>query len=143
MYVVILFADITSITCNQLSVCPTEPVTCTCMTGLSMMHSWISDEYIGRSNQLEFTSSNSVGTRHNVTVSNTFAVLVNISHENDVFVITSNVTVEAVRRDRPVVLTCVNIDRQSSTVILPIVGEYFGFELCFTPGFKLTCPYSV
>ena len=87
------------------------------------MQSWISDDYIGRSRQLEFTSSDSVGTRGNATVSNTFAVLVNISNENDIFVITSNVTVATVKSDIPVVLTCVNVDRQNSTVILPIAGE--------------------
>lgn len=102
-----------------------------------MMHSWISDRYTGRGNQLEFTSSDSVGTRRNSTLSNTFAVLVNISNENNVFVITSNVTVEVEKSDVLVVLTCVNIDRQNSTVILPIVGEYFGFELCSTPGFNI------
>ena len=91
--------------------CPTVPVTCTCMSGLSMMHSWISDEYIGRNRQLDFTSNDTVGTRHNVTGSNTFAELVNVSNENNIFVITSNVTVKAERSDGPVVLMCVNVDR--------------------------------
>ena len=110
--------------CNKLSVCPNEPVTCTCVTGFSMMHSWISYEYIGRNDQLQFTSSDSIGTRLSMANSDVFAVLVSISNENENVVITSNLTVQAARMDMPVVLTCVNVGSQNSTVILPITGKY-------------------
>ena len=109
-------------TCNKLSVCPTEAVTCTCMTGYSMMQSWISDKYTGRNVQVQFTSSDAVGTSRPGMDSNTFAELAVVSNMNGIPVIRSNLTVMSVRNNMPVVLACVN-DRQNYTIIVPIGGK--------------------
>ena len=79
--------------------------------------------YIGRNVQLQFTSSDSVGTSRPGMDSNTFAELAEVSSVNGISVMRSSLTVMSVRNDMPVVLTCINIDRQNYTIIVPIGGK--------------------
>ena len=93
-------------------------MTCTCITGYSNILAWSSDQLIGPNDaRLEFLSIDAVNTTINVPSSNTRAVLTDISRQNGVLVLSSDLTFVA---NNPAnILTCVNVgqDRRYSKII--------------------------
>ena len=96
---------------------------CTCITGYSNTLAWSSNQLIGPNDaRLEFVSIDSVNMTLKVPGSNTVAVLTDVSRQNGVMVLSSDLTFVA---DKPAnILTCVNVDQQSSdSIIIPMSSK--------------------
>ena len=111
-----------SVTCDRVTLCRGQTVTCACATGNSNSLAWMTN-----GSRLQFSSTDSLLTRRNVNGSSIFAVLTGHSNQNGVRVIMSNITVNVSLNssDPEIVLTCTNIDHMiSKPVILPVSSKY-------------------
>ena len=99
--------------------CSGESVTCSCATGNSSTHAWITYR-----TRLEFTSDDPQETIRDVPGSTTYAVLMESSDRNGVRVIISNITISASSESDNIILTCENVDSTMTEPIIIPIGEY-------------------
>ena len=111
--------------------CPEEKVNFTCTTRETMILAWTSNEYIG--NQLEFNSRDNVDEiRRGAIDSNTIAILVSKSVENDnivVLVSQLRITVSSISLNPSV--TCIhNRDNLRDVFSFQVLGIYDYIQKC-------------
>ena len=77
-----------------MSACPGDRLNFTCRTRDSPILAWSSDEYIGQNNPLEFLIIDDPGVVRLSSVDpNTVAVLMSVSYENGIPIITCNLSI--------------------------------------------------
>ena len=122
----------TSITCDTPAICPGKKVSCACTTAHSNTLAWSSDQLIGEGGaelMFSFNEPFNLLARKNASNMNTSAVLSDTSEENGVSVLKSELsfTLPSTSNSFDIVLTCENVDLQSSySIILPIQSKFQG-----------------
>ena len=115
----VIIAGAALVACDKWLVCSGESVMCSCATGNSSTHAWITN-----GTRIVFTSDDRLGIGRDVPGSSTYAVLTESSDRNGVRVIMSNITVSASKESNNIILTCENVDSTMTEPVIIPIGEY-------------------
>ena len=108
------------------NLCPGDEVTFTCETRGSPVIAWSSDEYIGSNVQFEFFIVESVGTTHTSPANpNTVVTLINVTTENGVAILVSQLHIIVLSGFLTSSVTCIHLSLgQTNTIVFHVLGMF-------------------